>query len=174
MLPVATLPAAALLQGLGLLDYEKDLHLGSTIGGFLNQYVAPFLNAGSGAIFGNLALIFAVGVAIGFAGDAVAALSALIAYMVLTKVLLIVPGTFSFIGDDVVLDMGVLGGSLPVHGPLSCTKSITISNCQIGSASSQANGLFLLLLQPRQWYWQSSLVWSGARYKMLSVISVTG
>ncbi|MEK3793789.1 PTS transporter subunit EIIC [Paenibacillus sp. FSL R7-0204] len=110
MLPVATLPAAALLQGLGLLDYEKDLHLGSAIGGFLNQYVAPFLNAGSGAIFGNLALIFAVGVAIGFAGDAVAALSALIAYMVLTKVLLIVPGTFSFIGDDVVLDMGVLGG----------------------------------------------------------------
>lgn len=110
MLPVATLPAAAILQGLGLLDYEKDMHLGSTIGGFLNQYVVPFLNAGSGAIFGNLALIFAVGVAIGFAGDAVAALSALIAYMVLIKVLLIVPATFSFIGDDVVLDMGVLGG----------------------------------------------------------------
>ncbi|WP_340023315.1 PTS transporter subunit EIIC [Paenibacillus sp. FSL K6-1096] len=110
MLPVATLPAAAILQGFGLLNYEKDLHLGSTVGGFLNQYVAPFLNAGAGAIFGNLALIFAVGVAIGFAGDAVAALSALIAYMVLTKVLLIVPGTFGFIGDDVVLDMGVLGG----------------------------------------------------------------
>ncbi|AIQ41386.1 PTS transporter subunit EIIC [Paenibacillus sp. FSL R7-0297] len=110
MLPVATLPAAAILQGLGLLDYEKDLHLGSTIGGFLNQYVAPFLNAGAGAVFGNLALIFAIGVAIGFAGDAVAALSALIAYMVLTKVLLIVPATFGFIGDDVVLDMGVLGG----------------------------------------------------------------
>ncbi|OMF26932.1 PTS transporter subunit EIIC [Paenibacillus sp. FSL H8-0259] len=110
MLPVATLPAAAILQGLGLLDYEKDLHLGSTIGGFLNQYVAPFLNAGAGAVFGNLALIFAIGVAIGFAGDAVAALSALIAYMVLTKILLIVPGTFGFISDDVVLDMGVLGG----------------------------------------------------------------
>ncbi|MGN7763877.1 N-acetylglucosamine-specific PTS transporter subunit IIBC [Paenibacillus sp. 22594] len=110
MLPVATLPAAAILQGLGLLDYEKDLHLGSAIGGFLNQYIAPFLNAGAGAIFGNLALIFAVGVAIGFAGDAVAALSALIAYMVLTKILGIVPATFGFIGDDVVLDMGVLGG----------------------------------------------------------------
>lgn len=110
MLPVATLPAAAILQGFGLLNYEKDLHLGSTVGGFLNQYVAPFLNAGAGAIFGNLALIFAIGVAIGFAGDAVAALSALIAYLVLGKILLIVPGTFGFIGDDVVLDMGVLGG----------------------------------------------------------------
>lgn len=57
MLPVATLPAAAILQGFGLINYEKDFHLGSTVGGFLNQYVAPFLNAGAGAIFGNLALI---------------------------------------------------------------------------------------------------------------------
>ncbi|MCL6603471.1 MAG: N-acetylglucosamine-specific PTS transporter subunit IIBC [Paenibacillus sp.] len=110
MLPVATMPAAAILQGFGLINYEKDLHLGSAVGGFLNQYVAPFLNAGAGAIFGNLALIFAVGVAIGFAGDAVAALSGLIAYMVLTKILVIVPLQFSFINDDVVLNMGVLGG----------------------------------------------------------------
>lgn len=110
MLPVATLPAAAILQGFGLINYEKDLHLGSTVGGFLNQYVAPFLNAGAGAIFGNLALIFAIGVAIGFAGDAVAALSAIISYLVLTKILAIVPLQFSFINDDVVLNMGVLGG----------------------------------------------------------------
>ncbi|MNB77784.1 PTS system glucose-specific EIICBA component [compost metagenome] len=110
MLPVATMPAAAILQGFGLIDYEKDLHLGNAVGGFLNQYVAPFLNAGAGAIFGNLALIFAIGVAIGFAGDAVAALSALIAYMVLKNVLEIVPLQFSFINDDVVLNMGVLGG----------------------------------------------------------------
>lgn len=110
MLPVATMPAAAILQGFGLIDYEKDLHLGSAVGGFLNQYFAPFLNAGGGAIFGNLALIFAVGVAIGFAKDAVAALSALIAYMTLIKVLEIVPLQFSFINDDVVLNMGVLGG----------------------------------------------------------------
>ncbi|MEK3660643.1 N-acetylglucosamine-specific PTS transporter subunit IIBC [Paenibacillus sp. FSL F4-0236] len=110
MLPVATLPAAGILQGIGLLDFEKDLHLGSAVGGFLNQYFVPFLNAGAGAIFGNLALIFAVGVAIGFAKDAVAALSAVIAYMVLTKILAVVPLQFSFINDDVVLNMGVLGG----------------------------------------------------------------
>lgn len=110
MLPVATMPAAAILQGFGLIDYEKDLHLGNAVGGFLNQYIAPFLTAGADAIFGNLALIFAIGVAIGFVGDAVAALSALIAYMVLIKVLAIVPLQFSFINDDVVLNMGVLGG----------------------------------------------------------------
>lgn len=32
MLPVATMPAAAILQGFGLLNYEKDLHLGATVG----------------------------------------------------------------------------------------------------------------------------------------------
>ncbi|WP_379136351.1 PTS transporter subunit EIIC [Paenibacillus sp. sgz500958] len=110
MLPVATMPAAAILQGFGLINYEKDIPLGSAVGGFMNQYVAPFLNAGAGAIFGNLALIFAIGVAIGFAGDAVAALSALISYQVLINVLKIVPAQFSFINDDVVLNMGVLGG----------------------------------------------------------------
>lgn len=110
MLPVATLPAAAILQGFGLINYEKDFHLGSTVGGFLNQYVAPFLNAGAGAIFGNLALIFAIGVAIGFAGDAVAALSALIAYQVLDSILKVLPAQMPFIADDVKLNMGVLGG----------------------------------------------------------------
>lgn len=110
MLPVATMPAAAILQGFGLINYEKDLHLGSAVGGFLNQYVAPFLNAGASAIFGNLALIFAVGVAIGFTGDAVAALSAVIAYEVLIRILELVPGQFAFINDDVVLNMAVLGG----------------------------------------------------------------
>lgn len=110
MLPVATLPAAGILQGFALINYEKDLHLGHAVGGFLNQYIAPFLNAGAQAVFGNLALIFAIGVAIGYAVDAVAALSALISYQVLINVLAQVPKAFPWIGDDVKLDMGVLGG----------------------------------------------------------------
>ena len=109
MLPVATLPAAAILQGFALINYEKDFHMGAA-GRFLNSYVAPFLNAGAGAIFGNLALIFAIGVAIGFAGDAVAALSALIAYQILDSILKVMPAQMPFIGDDVKLNMGVLGG----------------------------------------------------------------
>ncbi|MEK3734706.1 MULTISPECIES: N-acetylglucosamine-specific PTS transporter subunit IIBC [Paenibacillus] len=110
MLPVATLPAAGILQGFGLIDYENDLHLGAAVGGFLNTYFAPFLNAGAGAIFGNLALIFAIGVAIGFAGDAVAALSALIAYQVLINVMDAAPAAFGWIPDDTSLNMGILGG----------------------------------------------------------------
>lgn len=112
MLPVATLPAAALLVSIGLLNYEKDIPLGSTVGGFLNQYIAPFLNAGGLAILDNLPLIFAVGVAIGLAGDAVAALAAVLAYQVLLGVLAKVPAAMPFIADNVTLKMGVLGGIL--------------------------------------------------------------
>ncbi|MFD2370109.1 N-acetylglucosamine-specific PTS transporter subunit IIBC [Brevibacillus sp. GCM10020057] len=112
MLPVATLPAAALLLRFGAINYETEFHLGSAVGGFLNQYIAPFLLAGGSAIFDNLPLIFAVGVAIGLAGDAVAALAAVIAYMVLTAVLAKVPAAMPFIADDAKLNMGVLGGIL--------------------------------------------------------------
>lgn len=112
MLPVATLPAAALLSRFGNVDYINDFHMNDTIGGFLNQYIAPFLAAGGGAIFDNLALIFAIGVAIGLAGDAVAALAAVIAHLVLVNVLSKMPLAFDFVGKDTKLDMGVIGGIL--------------------------------------------------------------
>lgn len=111
MLPIASLPAASLLLRFGNIDYIKDFKMGDTVGGFLNQYIAPFLAAGGAAIFDNLALIFAVGVAIGLAGDAVAALSAVIAYLVLTNVLSKVPAAFpGVVGAEAKLNMGVLGG----------------------------------------------------------------
>ncbi|UHA71799.1 N-acetylglucosamine-specific PTS transporter subunit IIBC [Paenibacillus sp. 481] len=110
MLPVATLPAAAILLRFGAIDYVKDFKFGASVGGFMNQYVAPFLLAGGQTIFDNLPLIFAVGVAIGLAGDAVAALAAVIAHIILMKVLVVVPKTFDFIPDTLKLDMGVLGG----------------------------------------------------------------
>jgi PTS system N-acetylglucosamine-specific IIC component len=110
MLPVATLPAAALLQRFGKIDYIKDFHLGNGFGGFINQFVAPFLLAGGDAIFNNLPLIFAIGVAIGLAGDAVAALAAAIAYEVLITVLDKVPVAFVNVETHTVLDMGVVGG----------------------------------------------------------------
>lgn len=110
MLPVAALPAASILLRFGNIDYVKDFHMGGA-GEFINQYIAPFLAAGGSAIFDHLPLIFAVGVAIGLAGDAVAALAAVIAYQVLITVQLKVPLVFTgIVGKDVVLNMGVLGG----------------------------------------------------------------
>ncbi|RUT29840.1 PTS sugar transporter [Paenibacillus zeisoli] len=110
MLPVATLPAAAILMRFGNIDYIKDFHMGSA-GEFINKYIAPFLDAGGTTIFDNLPLIFAIGVAIGLAGDAVAALSAAIGYLILQRVLLKVPTVFdTLMSKDAKLDMGVLGG----------------------------------------------------------------
>ncbi|WP_347548238.1 N-acetylglucosamine-specific PTS transporter subunit IIBC [Pseudalkalibacillus hwajinpoensis] len=89
MLPIAVLPAAALLLRLG----QDDL-LG-----------IPFVAAAGGAIFDNLALIFAIGVAIGFSkdGNGAAGLAGAIGYLVLTQ------GTQA-INENI--NMAILGGIL--------------------------------------------------------------
>ncbi|GAB2753085.1 PTS transporter subunit EIIC [Salinifilum aidingensis] len=81
MLPIAVLPAAALLQRLG----QEDL-LGAV--GPL-QAVAGVIGAAGGALFDNLPLLFAVGVAIGFAkkADGSTALAATVGYLVLAGVM---------------------------------------------------------------------------------------
>ncbi|WP_338595574.1 PTS transporter subunit EIIC [Saccharopolyspora sp. SCSIO 74807] len=81
MLPIAVLPAAALLQRLG----QEDL-LGSVPG---VQAVAGVIGAAGGALFDNLPLLFAIGVAIGFArkADGSTALSAAVGYLVLSGVM---------------------------------------------------------------------------------------
>lgn len=81
MLPIAVLPAAALLQRLG----QDDL-LGS-IGIF--ESAAGIIGAAGGALFDNLPLLFAIGVAIGFAkrADGSTALAAAVGYLVLSGVL---------------------------------------------------------------------------------------
>ncbi|WP_088104516.1 N-acetylglucosamine-specific PTS transporter subunit IIBC [Halalkalibacter urbisdiaboli] len=87
MLPIAVLPAAALLLRLG----QEDL---------LN---IPFMAGAGAAIFDHLALIFAIGVAIGFAHDnnGTAALAGAIGYFVLVN------GTQA-INENI--NMAVLGG----------------------------------------------------------------
>jgi N-acetylglucosamine PTS system EIICBA or EIICB component len=86
MTPVAVLPAAGILLRLG----QEDL---------LN--IKAIATAGD-AIFSNLPLLFAIGVAIGLASDAgVAGLSAMVAFFVMTK-------TATVINADI--NMGVLAG----------------------------------------------------------------
>ena len=87
MLPIAVLPVAGLLLRLG----QPDL-LG----------IAAMAQAGD-AIFANLALIFAIGVAVGFAkeNNGTAGLAGAIGYLVLTAVLK---------ASDAKINMGVLAG----------------------------------------------------------------
>ena len=110
MLPVAVLPAAAILLRFGNIDYASDFHLGS-VGVWINTYIAPFLDAGGSAIFENLPLIFAISIGIGIGGDAVAALSSVIAFLVMDYVfqnVTIVFSEWSMLESDI--DMGVIGG----------------------------------------------------------------
>ncbi|MFA6311043.1 MAG: N-acetylglucosamine-specific PTS transporter subunit IIBC, partial [Sterolibacterium sp.] len=87
MLPIAVLPVAGLLLRLG----QADL-LG-----------IPVMAQAGDAIFSNLALIFAIGVAVGFAKDSngSAGLAGAIGYLVLTAVLKAI---------DTKINMGVLAG----------------------------------------------------------------
>jgi glucose PTS system EIICBA or EIICB component len=95
MLPVSVLPAAGLLYRIG----QDDL---------LGKYGAAFkyLATAGDAIFGNLPLIFAVGVAIGFSGgEAVAALAAVVGQMILQSVM-----DVSGKNGGIPINMGVFGG----------------------------------------------------------------
>lgn len=108
MLPIAALPAAALLMRLG----QPDL-LGA-IPGF--QTGAGVIGAAGTALFDNLPLLFAVGISFGFAkkGDGSTALAAVVGYMVLTSVFKamapMVVHTPAVDGKEPTIDYGVLGG----------------------------------------------------------------
>lgn len=89
MLPIAVLPAAAILLRLG----QPDV---------LN---IPFISQAGGAIFDNLALLFGIGVAIGlsFDGAGAAGLAGAVAYYTLTK---------AVVEINPEINMGVLAGMI--------------------------------------------------------------
>ncbi len=84
MLPIATLPAAALMVRLG----QDDMLGRESFPAFLNK-IAEFMAAGGGALLDNMPLLFAVGIAIGFAkkADGSTGLAAVVGYLVFSKVL---------------------------------------------------------------------------------------
>ncbi|MDA3646968.1 PTS transporter subunit EIIC [Saccharopolyspora indica] len=93
MLPIAVLPAAALLMRLG----QDDLLGAEGLGGALSWLlpVADVIGAAGGVLFDNLPILFAIGVAIGFAkkADGSTALSAAVGYLVLSGVMWKITGT---------------------------------------------------------------------------------
>ncbi|WP_129688258.1 N-acetylglucosamine-specific PTS transporter subunit IIBC [Gottfriedia acidiceleris] len=95
MLPVAVLPAAAILMGIG---YWID-----PTGWGADSALAAFLIKAGASIIDNIPILFAVGVALGMAKekDGSAALSGLVAFLVVKT--LLSPGTVSLLqGIDVV------------------------------------------------------------------------
>ncbi|MDO4814064.1 MAG: PTS transporter subunit EIIC [Gemella sp.] len=119
MLPVAVLPVAGLLLGIGasftnpttIKSYGLEGIFGE--GTILNMILTVMSNAGD-AIFGTLPLIFAVGVAIGMAKreKEVAALSAMIAFFVMHTATNAMLKTHGMILADGKVADHVLGGTI--------------------------------------------------------------
>ncbi|MED1674462.1 glucose-specific PTS transporter subunit IIBC [Pallidibacillus thermolactis] len=88
MLPVALLPAAGLLLGIGnAIGQENMIDVLPFLQADWIQLIGDVMEEAGGIIFSNLALLFAAGVAIGLAGDGAAALAAIVGYLVMNQVM---------------------------------------------------------------------------------------
>lgn len=103
MLPVAILPAAGLLLGIGNMLVNPDfLQYVPALENDIVQAIANVLMNSGQVVFDNLSLLFAVGVAIGLAGgEGVAGLAAIIGFLVLNITMGTVLGV-----NDYVLSQG--------------------------------------------------------------------
>ena len=111
MLPIAVLPAAGILLRLG----QHDL-----LGRIKAPVIGPFfqaMSAAGGALFANLPLLFAVGVAIGFAkkADGSTALAAVVGYLVMQAVFktmspIVLAGEVDKAGEQAQINYSVFAG----------------------------------------------------------------
>ncbi len=122
MLPIAVLPAAALLLRLGQADLVGADGLGWT-------RVAEPLAAAGAALFDNLPLLFAVGVAVGFAkkSDGSTALAAVVGYLVFDRVSRTLFADTSSLSDQVNSKIdGVTALNLALPNPTGVLGGIVI------------------------------------------------
>ena len=93
-LPIALLPVAGLLMGIGTLFENQDfLNVFPIFSGNLFQIIADIMSSSGNVIFTNLPLIFAVGVAIGMtSGDGVSALAAIVGFLIMNVTTGIIAG----------------------------------------------------------------------------------
>ena len=148
MLPIAILPVAGLLLGIGssftnattIATYGLEAFLGD--GTLLHSLLTIMSKAGS-VIFDNLPIIFAVGVAIGMAKaeKEVAALSAMIAFLVMNvSINAVLQNTGKVLADGSVAE-GVLEGTI--------TSVLGIQTLQMGVFGGMIVGLGVAALHNR-------------------------
>lgn len=165
MLPIAILPVAGLLLGIGgsftnatmISAYHLEAVLGE--GTLLNGFLS-ILNSCGSVIFDNLPLLFAIGVAVGMAKQEkeVAALASVIAFfimhtaihalLVLSGKLATVPGVLDAAGNEIA---GMVGATEQTIGLLegSVTKVLGISTLQMGVFGGIIVGLGVAVLHNR-------------------------
>jgi PTS system glucose-specific IIC component len=106
MLPVAVLPIAGMLLGIGSAHFS-----------LLPDILSNLMAESGGAIFGNLPIIFAIGTALGLSrNDGVSALAAAVGYVVLLSTMGVVSKALGYPVDKIMgiesVDTGVFGGLL--------------------------------------------------------------
>ncbi len=106
MMPVAVLPVAGLLLGIGSANFS-----------WMPVILSHLMAQSGGAIFGNLPIIFAVGVALGLTdNDGVASIAAIVGYVVLLGTMGVMAGVMGAHTSPVMgmttMDTGVFGGIL--------------------------------------------------------------
>jgi glucose PTS system EIICB or EIICBA component len=104
MLPVSVLPVAGLLLGVGSAHFT-----------WLPPALSNVMAQSGGAIFSNLPLIFAIGVALGVTqNDGVAALAAVVGYAVMLATMGVMAGLFGYKPASIMgiesIETGVFGG----------------------------------------------------------------
>jgi N-acetylglucosamine PTS system EIICBA or EIICB component len=108
MMPIAVLPVAGLLLRFGQPDVAKWL------GASEDNIVSHVLAQAGTAVFDNIPLLFAVGVAIGFArkSDGSTALAAVVGYLIFNNVYTTIAGQKHFLVNGDPVSMGVMSGIL--------------------------------------------------------------
>lgn len=110
MLPIAILPVAGLLLGLGsALSNDAAVAQFAFLGSDWLQAIFTIMTAAGNAVFANLSLIFTIGIAVGLSdGDkGTAGLSGGVAYLVYTATIAALLQLFS--AEGATIDTGVLG-----------------------------------------------------------------
>lgn len=98
MLPVSVLPVAGILLGVGAANFS-----------FVPEVVSHLMEQAGGSVFGQMALLFAVGTALGFTkNDGVAGLAAVVGYGIMVATLKVMATVMGVDG----IETGVLGGIL--------------------------------------------------------------
>ena len=106
MLPVAILPVAGILLGIGAADFS-----------FLPSLLSQVMEQAGGAVFGNLPLLFAIGAVLGLTdNDGVSTLAAIVGYVVMLATMGLVAGLMGVETKEIMginsIDTGVFGGIL--------------------------------------------------------------
>ena len=106
MLPVAILPVAGILLGIGAADFS-----------WMPTLLSQIMAQAGGAVFGNLPLLFAVGTVLGLTdNDGVSTLAAIVGYVVMLGTMGVMAGQLGVETKSIMgitsIDTGVFGGIL--------------------------------------------------------------